>query len=549
MNKADFYYRKSIKEILENGNWDENPRPKWEDGEPAYSKFITQVFEEYNIERGEFPIPTLRNTSIKMGIKEILTIYQQQENTRESFEKNGVFWWESWMNENGNIGRSYPYNIESHRPNEMKRLVVKIKPRIIDNKYFELKTIIKKNDIKNSIDGKIYESKYRNYGKYIIIKEYNKIINNENRKVVDCQFLETGYIKTLRKDSLKRNQHPTDNFKRTLNGIGYLGNYEEIENFSDEEIKKLKNIWTRMIVRCYNGNKYEYDNIFVHQDWHSFENFLNDVRYIPQYHLAKEENFINWELDKDYYGSNGYSINTCVFLTKKENLLYRNTQIKPIKIVEENKKYYELSYTSLANTLNLSKGYVSNLVKKGKYKNIKFYIIDDNEYLYRYELSRNQMNLLLKDLKENPCSRRHIISFWNWANIDKKELVECAYETLWSVRKNKKDFFIDMTLIQRSNDYIVAGAINKIQYVALMMMVAGHLGYKVGKFCHLTQNLHIYDRHFDAATELLTRKSLNTNPKIELIENKDFYKYSIDDFVISEIEGIMKLNSDLEIAV
>ena len=549
MNKADFYYRKNLTDILNDGEWDENPRPKWKDGTPANSKFITQVFEEYNIDKGEFPITTLRNTAIKMGIKEILAIYQQQENTRESFEKKGVFWWEEWMNNQGNIGRSYPYNLESHRPDEMKKIVVKIKPRIIDIKYFKSKSINKLNEIQNSIDNKIYESNYRNYGKYIIIKEYNKIINNENRKVVDCQFLETGYIKTIRKDSLKKNQHPTDNFKRTLNNIGYLGNYDKIKNFSDEEIKTLKKIWSRMIVRCYNGDKSEYDNIFVHQDWHSFENFLNDVRYIPQYHLAKENNFLNWELDKDYYGSNGYSKNTCVFLTKKENLLYRNTQIKPIKIEEGNEVYYELTYTSLANTLNLSKGYTSNLVKKGKYKNINFSFIEDKNNIYRYELSRNQMNELLNGLKNNPYGRRHIISFWNWANIDKKELVECAYETLWSVRKNGSDTLLDMTLIMRSNDYVMAGYINKIQYVALMMMVAGHLGYKPGKFCHLTQNLHVYDRHFDAVTEILTRKPLNISPKIAIIENKDFYKYNIDDFVISEIDGIMKLKSDLEIAV
>jgi thymidylate synthase len=82
-----------------------------------------------------------------------------------------------------------------------------------------------------------------------------------------------------------------------------------------------------------------------------------------------------------------------------------------------------------------------------------------------------------------------------------------------------------------------------------MMMVAGHLGYKVGKFCHLTQNLHVYDRHFDAVTEILSRKPLNLNPKLTLLENKDFYKYNIDDFKIEYINGIMKLNSDLEIAV
>jgi thymidylate synthase len=53
-----------------------------------------------------------------------------------------------------------------------------------------------------------------------------------------------------------------------------------------------------------------------------------------------------------------------------------------------------------------------------------------------------------------------------------------AYETIWSVRDVEGIMYLDMTLNQRSNDYIMAGYINKIQYVALQMMVASHLNYK-----------------------------------------------------------------------
>ena len=76
MIKADFYYRQNLKRILEENNRDVNPRPKYADGTPANSIFITQVFEEYDLTKNEFPIPTLRNTAIKTGINEILWIYQ-----------------------------------------------------------------------------------------------------------------------------------------------------------------------------------------------------------------------------------------------------------------------------------------------------------------------------------------------------------------------------------------------------------------------------------------------------------------------------------------
>ena len=80
-------------------------------------------------------------------------------------------------------------------------------------------------------------------------------------------------------------------------------------------------------------------------------------------------------------------------------------------------------------------------------------------------------------------------------------------------------------------------------------MVAAHCNYNVGKFCHLVQNLHIYDRHFDAVSELLNKQSLDIQPKLILKENKNFYQYTMDDFEIIETEGITKLKSKLELAI
>ena len=130
------------------------------------------------------------------------------------------------------------------------------------------------------------------------------------------------------------------------------------------------------------------------------------------------------------------------------------------------------------------------------------------------------------------------------------ELYPCAYETIWSVRKDGDNKILDMTLIQRSNDYLVAGYINKIQYMALQMMISKHCGYQIGKFCHLIQNLHIYDRHFDAANEIINRTPFKENyPYIELISDKNFYDYTLDDFKIHNIEGIEKITSELELAI
>lgn len=546
MIKADIYLLDTLKEIQLSGCIDQNPRPKYKDGEEAYSKFITQVVFQYDLDRGEFPIPTLRKTAIKKGIEEILTIYQSQTNTEEGFLKNKVDWWGSWMNEEGNLGKAYSYNLESHRDGDLQKNIVKVKKRLIDPKYFE-KEDLEKYPILPSIDGKKYCSTYNKNGEYIIIDRFIK----DNITYVECQFLATGYRTIIRESSIKRGQSPVDNRVRSLLNIGYLDNHTDIN--IDKKLKKvLHKVWTRMMRRCYDGTRKEYDNIFVHNRWHSFRNFLEDVRYIPQYHLAKEEGFEKWSLDKDYYSSNGYSKDTCVFLRHSENVIYRSTQPKCLKIVEGDEEYYEINRKDLAQKLNISKSSMGRNVKKGSYKNLYFEELEnDVDYAYRYEISKNQVNELLYNLKENPYSRIHILSLWNWGNMDKKQLVECAFLSMFSVRGE----YIDLTLVLRSSDFVVAGFINQIQYVALLLMICGHLKYhtgieyKPGNFMCVIQNCHTYLRHENAVKELIERKPLNIQPTIELKEAKNFYDYTVNDFVITGVKGIKDLSTKLELAI
>ncbi len=114
MIKADWYYLQNLKKILREGSWDENPRPRWKDGEPAYSKFITGVFEEYDLSKGEFPITTLRNTAVKTGISEILWIYQKQTNSLEAAREMGINWWDEWDIGDGTIGQRYGATIKRY---------------------------------------------------------------------------------------------------------------------------------------------------------------------------------------------------------------------------------------------------------------------------------------------------------------------------------------------------------------------------------------------------------------------------------------------------
>ena len=75
MNKADKYIVEAINNILENGYWDRNPRPKYPDGTPAYTKSVNQVIRNYDLSKGEFPITSLRPIAWKSAIKEIFWIF------------------------------------------------------------------------------------------------------------------------------------------------------------------------------------------------------------------------------------------------------------------------------------------------------------------------------------------------------------------------------------------------------------------------------------------------------------------------------------------
>lgn len=168
----------------------------------------------------------------------------------------------------------------------------------------------------------------------------------------------------------------------------------------------------------------------------------------------------------------------------------------------------------------------------------------------------NLVNNLIKDIQEDPYGRRKVMSLWQETDLHETAgLAPCAFLTIWNVRGE----YLDMILIQRSGDMLTAsgaGCMNEIQYAALLMMIAKHTGYKAGVFTHIVANEQIYDRHKDAAHELLHRyyqlqlHGIKTeNPRIVLQTDKtNFYDFTIDDFVIENYTPVKpQLKLDLGI--
>lgn len=169
----------------------------------------------------------------------------------------------------------------------------------------------------------------------------------------------------------------------------------------------------------------------------------------------------------------------------------------------------------------------------------------------RYDL----VNKLINDIKNDPYGRRKIISLWQETDLaETPGLAPCAFQTIWNVRGE----YLDMLLIQRSGDMLTAsgpGGINEIQYAAFLMMIARHTGYKPGIFSHVVANEQIYDRHMDAANQMLSRFSSRETEEFSCYvdnddryekapmlilnpEKTDFFEMTIDDFTMTNYEPI-----------
>ncbi len=137
----------------------------------------------------------------------------------------------------------------------------------------------------------------------------------------------------------------------------------------------------------------------------------------------------------------------------------------------------------------------------------------------------NQIDRVLYLLKNDPMNRRIMTNMIDMEEMVDMTLVPCAFMTMWSVR----GAYLDMTLIQRSNDVIAAQSINAFQYAALLMMVASVTGYQPGTFTHFIQNMHIYDRHLDIAETMLSREP-RSGGRVRLVKKDNFYDFKVSDF-------------------
>ncbi|MBR0123639.1 MAG: thymidylate synthase [Bacteroidales bacterium] len=136
-----------------------------------------------------------------------------------------------------------------------------------------------------------------------------------------------------------------------------------------------------------------------------------------------------------------------------------------------------------------------------------------------------------KSLKENPYSRRHIVSAWNVADIDKMALPPCHVMFQFYVANGK----LSCMLYQRSCDVFLGVPFNIASYALLTMMMAQVTGYEPGEFVHTLGDAHIYLNHIEQCKLQLQRTpfplpKMVINPDVHSIFGFEYEDFELKDY-------------------
>lgn len=155
----------------------------------------------------------------------------------------------------------------------------------------------------------------------------------------------------------------------------------------------------------------------------------------------------------------------------------------------------------------------------------------------------DQISELIKDIKTNPNSRRHIVSAWNVGELEQMALAPCHCFFQVYVREGK----LSLKLYQRSADFFLGVPFNIASYALLTHMLAAQTGNEVGEFIHSFGDAHIYLNHIDQVEQQLNRTpfelpSLWLNPEI-----KNIFDYKYEDIRVLRYQSHPAIKGDVAV--
>jgi thymidylate synthase len=155
----------------------------------------------------------------------------------------------------------------------------------------------------------------------------------------------------------------------------------------------------------------------------------------------------------------------------------------------------------------------------------------------------DQITQVIQMIKNNPDSRRLIVSAWNVADINQMKLPPCHAFFQFYVTQGK----LSCQLYQRSADIFLGVPFNIASYALLMMMVAQVCGLEAGEFIHTLGDAHLYVNHLDQAKLQLSREPRSL-PKMKINpEIKSIFDFKFEDFTLENYDPYPHIKAEVAV--
>jgi thymidylate synthase len=144
----------------------------------------------------------------------------------------------------------------------------------------------------------------------------------------------------------------------------------------------------------------------------------------------------------------------------------------------------------------------------------------------------DQIKNLINSLKNNPNSRRHIVSAWNVGDLDKMKLPPCHALFQFYLVDNR----LSCQLYQRSADVFLGVPFNIASYSLLTILIAKSLNFELGDFIHTIGDAHLYVNHIEQAKLQLQRKPHKLSTIMILNKRDDIFSYQYNDIKLIDYD-------------
>lgn len=155
----------------------------------------------------------------------------------------------------------------------------------------------------------------------------------------------------------------------------------------------------------------------------------------------------------------------------------------------------------------------------------------------------DQIQNIVDQLKNNPDSRRMIVSAWNVAEVEKMALPPCHTMFQFYVADGR----LSLQLYQRSADTFLGVPFNIASYALLLMMMAQVSGLKAGDFVHTTGDTHLYLNHIEQAQLQLTREPRKLPKMLINPDVKNIFDLKYEDFQLTEYDPWPHIKADVSV--